>query len=293
MRLSIKNDEGVTNELKFGSSPIFIGRRLGTNVFLSDTSVSREHARIDMDDGKWFVEDLESANKTFLNEKAVHRAKLSDSDVLKIGSFTITVFLDDVARQEVENASESEETLELEAMLSTPRDEVVVRNVDGSHAPAMRLAAKRLTEFSVASEAICEAENLEDLVKVLVDTAMEQFDASCVWCGVRKSVKEPIFYQVGKCLNGETIELEKITLNERITQSLKTGRSLVLPQVAPRLEETDRIRSALVTSIKNKTGSYGALYVHNPMKHKHYSLSDLDYLMLIAMHTAAVIKKFL
>jgi len=27
--------------------------------------------------------------------------------------------------------------------------------------------------------------------------------------------------------------------------------------------------------------------------HEHYSLSDLDYLMLIAMHTAAIMKKFL
>ena len=59
------------------------------------------------------------------------------------------------------------------------------------------------------------------------------------------------------------------------------------------LEEKERIRSAMISSIIRPAGCYGVLYVDNAMVHKHYSLSDLDYLMLIAMHTAAVLKKFL
>jgi hypothetical protein len=35
------------------------------------------------------------------------------------------------------------------------------------------------------------------------------------------------------------------------------------------------------------------LYVDNAMVHDHYSLSDLDYLMILAMHVAAILKGLL
>ncbi|MCK4998798.1 MAG: FHA domain-containing protein [Anaerohalosphaera sp.] len=293
MRLSVKNNDGVVNDLTFEVGPVYIGRRMGLSVFLPDTAVSREHAMLYIEQDDWFVEDLQSANKTYLNENAIHKAQLKNADILQIGSFTLIVSIDQAPQQEAEQISQSDDTLELEAMLSTPRDEVVVRNIDGSHAPAMRLAAKRLTEFSIASETICDSDNLEDTINTVVKIIMEQFDASCVWCGIRKQTNEQISLQVGKRKNGDTVELDNIKLKERIEMALKKGRSSVLPQVAPSLEETDRIRSALITVIQNSSGSYGVLYVHNSMKQKHYSLSDLDYLMLIAMHTAAVIKKYL
>jgi hypothetical protein len=58
------------------------------------------------------------------------------------------------------------------------------------------------------------------------------------------------------------------------------------------LEEEEAIRSAMIAAVMRPTGCFGVLYVDNAMKEKHYSLSDLDYLMLVAMHTAAVMKKF-
>ena len=80
---------------------------------------------------------------------------------------------------------------------------------------------------------------------------------------------------------------------DQIEKTLEKGQSVVLPRVAAQLEEKERIRSALISSIIRPAGCYGVLYIDNAMIHKHYSLSDLDYLMLVAMHTAAILKKFL
>jgi GAF domain-containing protein len=66
-----------------------------------------------------------------------------------------------------------------------------------------------------------------------------------------------------------------------------------MPRVAADLEDTERIRSAMIASIVSPAGCYGVLYVDNAMVHQHYSLSDLDYLMLLAMHTAAILKRLL
>ena len=66
-----------------------------------------------------------------------------------------------------------------------------------------------------------------------------------------------------------------------------------MPSVSAQMEAKERIRSAMVAAIMRPNGCFGVLYVDNAMIHEHYSLSDLDYLMLIAMHTAAILKKFM
>jgi GAF domain-containing protein len=100
-------------------------------------------------------------------------------------------------------------------------------------------------------------------------------------------------YHAGKRRDGKAVNLTDLKLEVKINQAVEKNQSLVMPRVAADLEETERIRSALIASIVNPSGCYGVLYVDNAMVHDHYSLSDLDYLMLIAIHTSAVLKKFL
>jgi len=100
-------------------------------------------------------------------------------------------------------------------------------------------------------------------------------------------------YQAGKKRDGSAVELSQLKLSEKINQVIEKGQSMVLPRVSAQMEEKERIRSAMIASIMRPGGCYGVLYVDNAMVHEHYSLSDLDYLMLLAMHTAAVLKKLL
>jgi GAF domain-containing protein len=157
----------------------------------------------------------------------------------------------------------------------------------------MRLGARRLTDFSRAAEAICEADSLDKLLLTLQDVTLEQFKALHVWCALRKQPTGPMNYQAGKKRNGEKVELSEIKLQAKIAQAVEKGQFLVLPRVSAQLEEEEAIRSALIATIMRPNGCFGVLYVDNAMKDKHYSLSDLDYLMLVAMHIAAVLRKFL
>ena len=302
IRLIVKRNDQTVNELTFDSTPIYIGRKAGIQVILSDMAVSREHAMITLTGDNWIVEDLDSANKTYLNGEVIHKAAIKSGDVLKMAGFIIEVVLEDGAgkKEEAEPVFTSDDTAPLEAVeateaasLSTPRDEVIVRKPDGSHAPAMRLAARRLTDFAQAAEALSEAKDLDQLVRILLDTTLKQFTAFRVWCGLRSQKTGPITYQAGKRRDGKSVELKDMRLNDKITEALERGQSMVFPQVSAKLEATERIRSALIASIKSPKGCFGVLYVDNAMVHEHYSLSDLDYLMLLAMHTAAVLKDYL
>jgi predicted component of type VI protein secretion system len=289
MRLVLKQKDGGAKEFQFSGGPINIGRGTNNHVFLPDPAVSKQHAVISCtEDGKWIVQDMDSANKTYLNGEAVRQAQIKTGDCLRITGFTIEICLEDAV--EAGEPAELEDTLNLEAALATPPHEIVVRKPDAGHAPAMRLPAKRLTDFSKATDAICAAENLEQLLMALLNIMLKQFSAFHTWCALREQPSGPMTYHAGKRRDGKPVDLNDLQLSDKINQAVEKGQSLVLPRVAADLEEKERIRSAIIAAIVGPTGCFGVLYVDNAMVHGHFSLSDLDYLMLIAIHTAAVLK---
>jgi len=292
MRVLVKKSDGNTKELQFTEGPISIGRGTNNHVFLPDRGVSREHAVIkSTDDGRWIIEDLGSSNKTYLNDKAIQKAEIKHGDCLRITDFTLEIILKKQAQ--AEEPIQPEDTLHLEAALTVPKHETVVRRPDAQHAPAMRLAARRLTDFSKATERIFEAGGLDKLLLTLLEVTLEQFSAYHVWCALREQPTGPMTCHGGKRRDGSPVQLNELQLSEKITQAVEKGQFFVLPSVSAQVEAKERIRSAMVAAIMRPTGCFGVLYVDNAMIHEHYSLSDLDYLMLIAMHTAAIMKKFL
>jgi hypothetical protein len=157
----------------------------------------------------------------------------------------------------------------------------------------MRLAARRLSDFAQAVEMLGETKSLDEMVKVLLDVSLKQFTAFRVWCGLRSQKTGPITYQAGKRRDGKPVQLSEIKMSPKIIETFERGQSIVLPQVSAKIEQTERIRSAMIASIKTPKGCFGVIYVDNSMVHNHFSLSDLDYLMVLAMHTAAVLKSHL
>lgn len=69
------------------SNPQYIvGRDNDAGFVVSRSSVSRQHARLYIDDdGGWWVEDLNSTNGTFVNEARIRAQQLADSDQVRFG----------------------------------------------------------------------------------------------------------------------------------------------------------------------------------------------------------------
>ncbi|MHC4187937.1 MAG: FHA domain-containing protein [Planctomycetota bacterium] len=290
MRLTVKQSDRVVNEFTFARGPIHIGRRANAQIFLPDRAVSKQHAVIfNTDDGIWMVEDLKSANKTYLNESPVDKAEIKTGDIIQITDFTIEINVEEEKKEE--EKVQPGDTIQLEATLATPPHDIVVRKPDAGHAPAMRLAAKRLTDFSVATESLGEAKSLDELLVSLLEMVSKQFEAYHVWCALREQPNGPMMYYAGKRRDGKPVNLEDIALQDKINQVVEKGQSLVLPRVNAQLEGKERIRSAMVAAILRHNGCYGVIYVDNAMVHDHYALSDLDYLMLLAIYVASVLKR--
>jgi len=87
VRLSLKGRPIRT--YTFNKKLISIGRDPASDIFLDNTGISRNHARIERSPGGYLIEDLGSANGTFLNTKSVKRDFVGHDDVVQIGKFSL------------------------------------------------------------------------------------------------------------------------------------------------------------------------------------------------------------
>lgn len=74
---------GKVRELTTNS--ILMGRSADADMWLGDDGVSRKHARLVKEGIDYYVEDLGSANGTFVQGERITRYKLSDGDQIQLG----------------------------------------------------------------------------------------------------------------------------------------------------------------------------------------------------------------
>jgi hypothetical protein len=70
---------------------LVIGRSARCDVVLTNSSVSRRHARLTQRDGCWILRDLDSTNGSYLNGRPVGRCELRPGDRLLLGEAALRV----------------------------------------------------------------------------------------------------------------------------------------------------------------------------------------------------------
>ena len=83
----VNHEDGQSDEFDFDSSHlnISVGRRSTNDVCIPNLSVSGRHARIVFNDGEAWIEDLNSTNGTYINNRLISRQMLNHNDELVIG----------------------------------------------------------------------------------------------------------------------------------------------------------------------------------------------------------------
>jgi len=237
------------------------------------------------------VEDLDSANKTYLNDEAIHKVEIKTGDRLRITDYTIEINLEDTTNAD---KTKTEKAIHLEDTLTaTARGpQIIERKLGTEDASPVRLPAKRVPDFLEATEAISKAGNLDELLLALLDITAKQFGAYRNWCALRSEPTGPMTYHAGRQRDGQTLELNDLKLNDKITQAVERDQFLLFI-FSRELDEPEegQIRSVVIAPIIGPGGSYGVMYSDNAIRDEHYNLGDLDYLMLLGIHTAAVLQK--
>lgn len=93
--LRLITKEGGSHLAKPGQT-LVIGRKKDCDIVVTETTISRQHARIEIMENSWHVTDLDSSNGTFVNGKRVAVSELKNGDELRTGSIPFLVEIEEV-----------------------------------------------------------------------------------------------------------------------------------------------------------------------------------------------------
>src|SRR5690349_5073930 len=89
-RLLYRNSQGQDGAVDLNpTDTVTVGRGLDCQVRTDDGMVSRRHAQVRMEGGRFVIEDLGSANGTLINNNRIQKQQLTHNDVVQCGSIWI------------------------------------------------------------------------------------------------------------------------------------------------------------------------------------------------------------
>jgi pSer/pThr/pTyr-binding forkhead associated (FHA) protein len=91
-KLILKFEDRTLKEIPLGQGAVSIGRLPTNSVPIDNPAVSGQHARVFVESGQFVLEDLNSRNGTFVNNKAVNKHILQEGDQIAIGKHTLVFY---------------------------------------------------------------------------------------------------------------------------------------------------------------------------------------------------------
>lgn len=93
-KLIIKLNNEVVDHVELHQGDMKIGRKPGCEIVLDNLAVSGEHANVFTIGDDSFIQDLDSTNGTFINNKRVAKHHLRNGDTVAIGQHTLLYLQD-------------------------------------------------------------------------------------------------------------------------------------------------------------------------------------------------------
>jgi general secretion pathway protein A len=91
-RIEVRSKGKLLSEHLFAPGRIIVGRSPDNEVFINSKFVSRHHAQLTFDETGCTIEDLNSTNGLYINEKRVKKCRLSNGNSVSLGIHDLVYF---------------------------------------------------------------------------------------------------------------------------------------------------------------------------------------------------------
>ena len=112
-KLLLKFNAAVIKEIAMEKESISIGRKPDNDIVIDNPAISGHHCKLTMEGGGYYVEDLESTNGTFVNEKRIKKSGLHHNDVVGVAKHAVVFLNEAEVAAEAANQPSSDATMVL------------------------------------------------------------------------------------------------------------------------------------------------------------------------------------
>lgn len=288
MHLVIEKNGEKKDEITFDNGPVYIGRQIGSKIFLPDLGVSRQHAVLyNLHQDEWYIEDLDSANKTLVNGDQITKCRLVTGDIINICDYKLLV--------EIEKDKQREPSIHLDDTIAHTHYELktITRKLSNDDSPLVRISHQRVELLRRTLADIMLLGSIDELLDFSTKQLLRQMHAAHSWIGIFDRGMSNICNNCGRNLDTTKISYESLPLKDQICTAITQGEHILVPQIVQPMGQNKNLRSAIITSFQLKDGKAGAAYIDNTREHEHFTIVDLDYLMINTTMLAAKIDSLL
>jgi pSer/pThr/pTyr-binding forkhead associated (FHA) protein len=105
-KLIIKLNDAVIDQIPVRQGDMAIGRQRDSEIVLENLAVSGRHATIFTVGEDSFIQDLNSTNGTFINNRRIAKAHLKNGDIITVGKHSL-IYLNDNAGSAVSDLAKT------------------------------------------------------------------------------------------------------------------------------------------------------------------------------------------
>lgn len=306
-KLRISNQiTGQKSEFELGLDEVRIGRAAGRNdVVLNDERVSRQHATIRRSDNAFVLNDLESANGTFVNGLRINERLLSNHDTISIGNFAL------VYEEQETLPSFSFDNVQIGAVVlrdperitqSSPQDKVSPDSPNepslGEEVVTLRKKAETLSRLYELSRVLSSVFSLKDIFKKVSEMIFRTTRADRFVVLLKTAAPGQLapfateFRNPTSSLHAETISISQTVLDRVVSE--RVALLSYDAQTDDRLKQShsivmQHVRSVMCAPLLGKEGVLGAIYVDSQRLMQVFTPDDLDMLNAIAAQTSMAV----
>jgi adenylate cyclase len=294
----------------FSAGEVVIGRSPDCQIVLKDFGISRNHAKIVVDDEGVRLLDLKSKNGTQVNGVPIVEALLKDGDRILLGKFQLTfakaietkVVLDEAKPLSEEAGTIIRSVGELSRLLSTSDTSGGARPAAAA-APADVQAIARsnriLNMLNKFAEQLLTVRPLDEVLQQVMDIVFEYVPADRGFLMLQEEGDVGLVPMVVKHRREAAAGESRISISKTIADKVMSERVSILTsdaQVDPRFGAGDSIRfhgirSAMCSPLWNNDQAIGIIHVDSPMLVNCFGVEDLDLLTALANYAAMAIER--
>jgi len=288
IRFTDSNEVLQSFDLK--ETPVVIGRHPDCEIQLDDVSVSRFHAKITLDNGHFYLQDLNSRNGTILNGDAIAKpTRIFDQAQIKICDSTLSFSLKQAGTLRA-NEHHASENASVMSQLDIPSHHQRIHN----HATA----EQKLVALTKITHALSESVERNQVLTKILDFLLELFtnaDRGFIILKNETGDLEPVGWKTRHAAGDEQIRISKTI----IKQVVDSKHPVISSDAASddRFEMAQsivdfRIRSLMCAPmINSKEEVIGVIHLDTVKQSIAFNEEELETLTTIALQASLAVQK--